>query len=70
MYVLLIHVCSVYIWCIFQLRKLVVADRLVLKEARRLRDAYGQYALEALQCFSKSDARSALQNIVQATTSV
>ena len=42
----------------------------MLKEARRLRDVYGQYAVDALQCFTKSDARNALQNIVQATTSL
>jgi len=42
----------------------------VQKEAKRLRDVYGQRAVDALLCFTNSDARSALQNIVQATTSV
>jgi len=48
----------------------VVHDSLVMREARRLRDVYGQRALDAVQCFTKSDARNALQNIVQATTSL
>jgi len=47
-----------------------VNDSVVQNEARRLRDVYGQRALDSLQCFTQSEARDALQNIVQATTSL
>jgi decaprenyl-diphosphate synthase subunit 2 len=48
------------------LARLILKDGSTLKEARSLRNVYGQQALNVLQHFNKSDARSALENIVNA----
>ena len=41
-----------------------------IEEARQMCQMYGQRALEALEVFSDSEAKTALQNIVKAVTAV